>query len=252
MATGAAGAPAYFGSSTITSSRTTMRSPKGCSAFPNMRQCPGLPPAGYVLMANRKVEADRLASTELESGSVVASRNIDGSLEATACDSREQAVPAAASDGSLAGSTPAGTEPGPAIDSVDCAATASATTPGGAIREADVDDTNLPATIGRFRVKSLLGRGAFGFVLLGQDDELDRLVAIKVPRPERVKTPDDIQAYLEEARFVASLDHKGIVPVFDVGRSPDGLCFVVSKYIQGSSLAQRMTERPCPTRKRRD
>ena len=47
----------------------------------------------------------------------------------------------------------------------------------------------------------------------------------------------------QEARSVASLDHKGIVPVYDVGRSPDGLCFVVSKYIQGCSLAERMAQR---------
>ena len=84
---------------------------------------------------------------------------------------------------------------------------------------ADVEDTELPRSIGRYRVISLLGRGGTD-VLLGHDDELDRPVAIKIPLRERVKTPDDVNAFLEEARLVASLDHKGIVPVYDVGRTP--------------------------------
>ncbi len=54
--------------------------------------------------------------------------------------------------------------------------------------------------------------------------------------------PEDIEAYLEEARIVANLDHPHIVPVHDVGRSDDGLCFVVSKYIEGSDLKARIEQ----------
>ena len=43
-----------------------------------------------------------------------------------------------------------------------------------------------------------------------------------------------------EARILARLDHPHIVPVYDVGRTDDGLCFVVSKFIEGSDLAVRM------------
>jgi eukaryotic-like serine/threonine-protein kinase len=99
-----------------------------------------------------------------------------------------------------------------------------------------------PTQIGRYRVIRLLGRGGFGTVYLAHDDDLNRPVAIKVPRPERVSQPEDIEAYLNEARILASLDHPHIVPVYDVGRTDDGLCFVVSKLIEGNDLATKIKE----------
>lgn len=99
------------------------------------------------------------------------------------------------------------------------------------------DASGLPRFIGRYRVVGTLGQGGFGKVFLAQDDDLDRAVAIKVPRPERVSKQEDLEAYLDEARILASLDHPNIVPVYDVGRTDDGLCFVVSKVIEWTSLA---------------
>ncbi|MHC4399489.1 MAG: protein kinase domain-containing protein [Planctomycetota bacterium] len=109
-------------------------------------------------------------------------------------------------------------------------------------------DRELPQRIGRYRVESVLGQGGFGTVYLARDDQLDRYVAIKVPHPERVESPEDVETYLAEARLVAGLDHPGIVPVYDVGRTEEGLCYVVSKYIEGSNLWQRTTRsRPTHT-----
>ena len=99
-----------------------------------------------------------------------------------------------------------------------------------------------PPKIGRYTILRQLGKGGFGEVYLAFDEDLDRPVAIKVPRPERVSRPEDIEAYLKEARIVASLDHPHIVPVHDVGRTDDGLCFVVSKFIEGSDLATKIKE----------
>ena len=73
----------------------------------------------------------------------------------------------------------------------------------------------LPDRIGRYRVDRLLGQGAFGCVFLAQDDELSRSVAIKVPHVRRFLTPDDAQAFMDEARAVASLDHPAIASVYD-------------------------------------
>src|SRR5436190_1637858 len=99
-----------------------------------------------------------------------------------------------------------------------------------------------PSKIGRYRIIHRLGQGGFGRVYLAHDDDLDRPVAIKVPNPERITHPEDVEAFLSEARILAKLDHPHIVPVFDVGRTEDGLCFVVSKLVEGSDLAVRVTQ----------
>ena len=91
-----------------------------------------------------------------------------------------------------------------------------------------------------------LGEGGFGQVWLAHDDELDRAVAIKIAHAHRVAGEEDAQAYLAEARVVASLDHPGIVPVYDAGRLPDGRCYVVSKYMEGGDLEQHAAGGPLP------
>jgi serine/threonine protein kinase/formylglycine-generating enzyme required for sulfatase activity len=108
-----------------------------------------------------------------------------------------------------------------------------------------VPDPETPARLGRYRIAARLGRGGFGVVYKAYDEELRRDVAVKVPHCERIGTSEDAEVYLAEARVVAGLDHPNIVPVFDLGRTEDGLCFVVSKFIEGSSLAEKIaTARP--------
>ena len=98
----------------------------------------------------------------------------------------------------------------------------------------------IPSEIGRYRIIHRLGQGGFGRVYLAHDDDLDRPVAIKVPNPERIAHPEMWKRFSLKPRILAKLDHPHIVPVFDVGRTEDGLCFVVSKLIEGSDLAARM------------
>ena len=102
------------------------------------------------------------------------------------------------------------------------------------------ESSEVPEKIGRYRVLRELAHGGFGRVYVARDDELARNVAIKVPHRHRVAEPRDVQAYLAEARLVARLDHPAIVPVYDVGRTEDGYCYVVSKLIPGQDLATRM------------
>ncbi len=109
------------------------------------------------------------------------------------------------------------------------------------------DSTQLVQRIGRYRILRTLGEGAFGRVLLAFDEELERQVAIKVPKPDRFQSAEDAELYLAEARTVASLDHPHIVPVHDVGRSDDGAVYVVSKFIEGHDLKQLIEQsRPSP------
>src|SRR5215213_1793335 len=99
-----------------------------------------------------------------------------------------------------------------------------------------------PEQIGRYRLLRVLGEGGFGRVYLAHDEDLHRSVAIKVARPDRATIAEDMGAYLEEARNLARLDHPHIVPVYDVGRTDDGLIYIVSKYVEGSDLAERMRQ----------
>ncbi|HEY6563846.1 MAG TPA: protein kinase, partial [Pirellulaceae bacterium] len=73
-----------------------------------------------------------------------------------------------------------------------------------------------------------------------------RDVAIKVAREGHEQGRADLQ--LLEARVAARLDHPGIVPVYDVGRLPDGRLFLVSKYVAGTDLRSRFREFGCDPR----
>lgn len=107
-------------------------------------------------------------------------------------------------------------------------------------------DDNLlnahPAKIGRYRIEKVIGIGGFGLVYLAHDDQLQRLVAIKVPHARLVSRAKDAAAYLMEARTVAKLDHPHIVPVHDAGSTDQFPCYVVSKFIDGTDLATRIKE----------
>jgi eukaryotic-like serine/threonine-protein kinase len=103
------------------------------------------------------------------------------------------------------------------------------------------------AQIGRYHAERRLGRGTFGEVFLAYDTELNRRVAIKIPHSSRVADPKDFEDFAYEARILAGLDHEAIVPVFDIGRLNDGRCYIVSKYVDGCSLDQRLQDhRPPP------
>ena len=106
--------------------------------------------------------------------------------------------------------------------------------------------SSLPTKIGRYQVLRILGDGGFGRVYLAYDDVLRRQVAIKVPHAYRIAGPADVETYLKEVRLVARLDDHAmaVVPVYDCGQTEDGLCYVVSKYIEGSDLATKVKRTP--------
>ena len=80
-------------------------------------------------------------------------------------------------------------------------------------RDPDENAVAIPQYIGRFRIEQILGQGGFGVVYLGLDEQLQRKVAIKVPKPQFVQRTEDRELYFKEARTVAGLEHPNIVPV---------------------------------------
>jgi hypothetical protein len=103
-----------------------------------------------------------------------------------------------------------------------------------------------PRRLGRFELLDAVGAGAFGTVYRARDPELDRLVAVKVPRAGRLAGDEDRERFLREARSVAQLRHPAIVPVHEVGQQ-DGVPYLVSDFVQGTTLADLLTtRRPAP------
>ena len=100
-------------------------------------------------------------------------------------------------------------------------------------------DFDLPDVLGRYRLEELIGSGGFGQVWRAFDPDLHRQVAIKIPRPDRLTSPEQTERFLAEARHIAQLRHPGIVAVYDVGQH-DGRCFIVTDLIATGNLAERI------------
>lgn len=108
------------------------------------------------------------------------------------------------------------------------------------------DATDHPRRIGRYVVEGVLGEGGFGVVYLAYDEQLQRSVAVKVPHPDRIAAAGNAEAYHAEAQAAARLDHPNIVPVYDSGSTDRFPCFIVSKYIEGTNLSERIRDARVP------
>jgi WD40 repeat protein/tRNA A-37 threonylcarbamoyl transferase component Bud32 len=96
--------------------------------------------------------------------------------------------------------------------------------------------------LGRFELLEILGQGAFGTVYKARDPELDRTVALKVPRAGNLSTPQDLDRFLREARSAAQLRHPSIVAVHEVGAA-EGVPFIVSDCVEGVTLTDLLSAR---------
>ncbi|MCG2786109.1 MAG: protein kinase [Anaerolineae bacterium] len=96
-----------------------------------------------------------------------------------------------------------------------------------------------PENIGRYEVKSELGRGGMATVYKAYDPRFEREVAVKVLPREMLHDPQFRVRFEREAKTVASLEHPAIVPVYDVGEE-DGQPYFVMRYMTGGSLSERI------------
>src|SRR5919202_445077 len=98
----------------------------------------------------------------------------------------------------------------------------------------------MPSRLGKFELLEELGAGSFGHVFRARDAELDRTVAIKVPRAGRLASQEEVDRFLREARSDAQLKHPGVVSVYESGQADDGTCYLVEEFVPGTTLAQRL------------
>jgi serine/threonine-protein kinase len=95
--------------------------------------------------------------------------------------------------------------------------------------------------IGRYEILGELGHGAMGVVFKGRDPIIDRLVAIKTIRFDRLYEDREIQSlkerFFKEAQAAGKITHPNIVTIFDVGEE-DGLSYIAMEYVEGESLSR--------------
>jgi eukaryotic-like serine/threonine-protein kinase len=101
---------------------------------------------------------------------------------------------------------------------------------------------------GRYQIVAELGRGSMGVVYKAHDPQIDRLIALKVLREDRVASEDFVRRFLKEAMAVGRLSHPGIVTVYDVGQD-HGSIYIAMEFLQGTSLDVLMTETKLPLEK---
>ena len=100
----------------------------------------------------------------------------------------------------------------------------------------------LPGELGRladYRILSLLGTGGMGVVFKAHDIMLDRMVALKVMKPDQIT--DDIarQRFMAEGRSVASVQHDHVITIYQVGED-NGLPFMAMQFLEGETLDRRI------------
>ncbi len=118
-----------------------------------------------------------------------------------------------------------------AIDETAGLGAAAESEPAGGKRAGDV-----PSRIGRYVIASKLGEGAMGAVYHAHDSELGRDVALKLPKFDANATEDQIERFYREARSAATLHHRNICPVFDIGEV-DGTRYITMAFIKGKPLS---------------
>ncbi|MFJ5217905.1 serine/threonine-protein kinase [Streptomyces sp. NPDC088354] len=98
---------------------------------------------------------------------------------------------------------------------------------------------------GRYELATVLGQGGMGQVWTAYDRRLDRRVAVKLLRPDKVAGAADAEElrrrFLRECRVTAQVDHPGLVTVHDAGSDTDELYFVM-QYVEGADLADHLAE----------
>jgi YVTN family beta-propeller protein len=93
----------------------------------------------------------------------------------------------------------------------------------------------IGAELGGYRLEALVGRGGMSAVYRAEDLRLGRRVALKVLAPELGQDARFRERFLAESRLAASIDHAGIVPIFEAGEA-HGLLYIAMRYVEGTDL----------------
>jgi Tol biopolymer transport system component len=102
--------------------------------------------------------------------------------------------------------------------------------------------------LGPYEIVASIGSGGMGEVYKARDTRLERVVAIKVLPESMAKDSARLTRFQQEARALSALNHPNLLAIFDVG-AENGTNFIVSEYLEGQTLRERLEAGPLPCRK---
>lgn len=94
----------------------------------------------------------------------------------------------------------------------------------------------------RYEILALLGQGGMGAVYKARDTELDRLVALKIIRPELTTNPEILKRFKQELILARQVTHRNVIRIFDLGQA-DGFKFITMEYLEGQDLRVVLREK---------
>jgi tetratricopeptide (TPR) repeat protein/predicted Ser/Thr protein kinase/TolB-like protein len=94
----------------------------------------------------------------------------------------------------------------------------------------------------RYEIMSLLGEGGMGAVYKARDTELDRLVAIKLIRPDLATNPEILHRFKQELILAREVTHRNVIRIFDLGHAK-GVKFITMQFVEGRDLRTALREK---------
>ncbi len=97
------------------------------------------------------------------------------------------------------------------------------------------------ATLGAFRILQQIGEGGMAKVYKAYQPSMERYIALKVLPSHYAEDPQFIERFIREARTIAALEHRNILPVFDFGEQ-DGITYMAMRYVEGGTLKELLNK----------
>jgi WD40 repeat protein len=102
------------------------------------------------------------------------------------------------------------------------------------------DDPRVGTELAGYRIEALLGLGGMSVVYLAEDLRLKRKVALKLLAATLAEDEAFRDRFLRESELAASIDHPNIVPIYEAGRTDEGVLFISMRYVEGRDLKERL------------
>lgn len=117
------------------------------------------------------------------------------------------------------------------------------TSPGIAAEKQELASPEIPASIGEYKIESLLEKGGMSILYLGTHPETKEPATIKVLSPKYLSRPEVVQRFITEAEIIAMTDHPNIVQLYGYGEWEGGF-YIAMGFVQGISLRQYILQTP--------